>query len=147
MDLKEIFKHEEGQLYPTIAKLDQRFHKLRDLFKQFVGHFPPGPGAFPTSVEFEPEPDKPLLTVRWCGKELRFRFDMKNRAGRVRCLVSLPDEADEEEGDWEELGSFTFDGEAKTDITPPGPHDADPLMLNEAAVAYAVVGSFLVAAV
>lgn len=146
MELNEIFQYEDTQLYHKAAKLDQRFHQLHDLFVKFVGHFPPNAGWFPESVEFLPETEnEPRLTVRWCGKELCFRFEMAAEAGRVRCLVSLPPEGDEGETEWEELGSLTFNGQGETNVTPPGPH-TDPLVIHAKESAYAIVASFLVAA-
>lgn len=147
MELKDIFRHEERRLYPEVADLQARYNRLRRRFEQFVSFFLPAPeerGFFPPEVQFLPDPAKLLLTVRFCGKEFRFCFDMVKERGQVRCLVSSPNDAEDEQP--EELGRFTFNGEGITDIVPPGPRDADPIAIHEGRAAYGIVASFLIAA-
>jgi len=143
MELKDIFHHEERKLFPEVATLQARYIRLRGQFEQFVRFFPPARGAFPDAVEFVPEPEKPLLTVRFCGKEFRFCFDMVKEQGQVRCLISSPNEKEEDPA---ELGKFTFNGQGLTNIIPAGSRDADPLVIHEAPCAFGIVASFLAAA-
>ncbi len=148
MELKEIFNHEERRLYPEVADLAARYAKLRDRFARFVACFPPEAGHFPKEMEFEADAKKPLLTVRYCGKEFRFCFDMVGHQGQVRCLVSSSNEADEDSEEEEplELGKFTFNGQGQTNIVPAGSRDGDVLDIDETRPAYGIVASFLVAA-
>lgn len=143
MELKDIFRYEERQLYPELANLQRRYLQLRGRFAAFVDSFPPPRGRFPAEVEFVPDVNQPLLTVRFCGKELWFRFDMVEggACGQVRCLLP-PLEGKKEP---EELGRFTFNGEGITNITPPG-KNADPLVIYVSESAHGIVASFLSAA-
>ncbi|MEW5864105.1 MAG: hypothetical protein AB1773_11015 [Pseudomonadota bacterium] len=145
MELKDIFRYEERRLYPTMMGLRRCYDQLRNRFEEFVRCFPPQAGTLHDVAEFVGEPDKPLLTARFCGKEFRFRFDMAQggNRGQVRCLVFSPGEPDAKE---QELGRFTFNGEGITDIVPPGPN-ADPLPMNQQIPAYCIAGSFLTAAI
>lgn len=141
MELSDIFRHEDRRLYPEVANLQARYDRLRGRFEQFVRCFPPERGKFPEGGEFLPDTDLPLLTVRFCGKEFRFCFDMVKEQGQVRCLISSPNEEEEAE----ELSRFTFNREGITNIIPSGSRDADPLVIHEAPCAYGIVASFLVA--
>ena len=146
MELKEIFRHEERRLYPEAADLQRRYVRLRHRFEQFVRCFLPGElRDFPIDgVEFSPEPDKPLLVARFCGKKYRFCFDMIDQGarGQVRCLVSSSN--DEEDSEPEELGRFTFNGDGITNITPPP--EGDPLPIHEGGAPFGIIVSFLIAA-
>lgn len=142
MELKDIFRNERRRVFHELADLQARYLQLRERFAEFVRVFPPQAGAFPPEAEFDPDPEKPLLDVRFCGKELRFRFDIVERGarGQVRCLLPFPDPKKEPE----ELGRFTFNGEGIADI--PRAKDADPFAINVSASAYLIVASFLAAA-
>lgn len=141
MDLKDIFQNERRRVFHELADLQARYLQLRGKFAEFVRLFPPQAGAFPPEVEFLPDPEKPLLTVRFCGKELRFCFDIVEggASGRVRCLLPPPEGKKEPE----ELGRFTFNGEGRADI--PRAKESDPFQINIAASAYLIVASFLAA--
>ena len=146
MDLKDIYLNEGRELYDPLADRHARYESLRNRFMQFVRFFPPPEGGrpFPAGVEFVPEPDKPLLTVRFCGKELRFCFDMVGEQGQVRCLVASPNDVDEEP---KELSRFTFNGQGLTNIPPPaGARDADPLIIDSRRTACNIVANFLMVA-
>ncbi len=148
MELNEIFRHEEGRLYQEAADLQRRYVRLRTRFQQFVRCFPPAErNRFAADgAEFVAEPDKPLLVVRFCGKEYRFCFDMieQGARGQVTCLISSSNDGEDKEP--KELGRFTFNGEGVTNIVPPGGRDRDPLLIHEGGAARGIVASFLIAA-
>jgi hypothetical protein len=141
MELKEIFRHKEGQLFPALHMTHDRYNKLRDVFVQFIGRFPPGKGDnFPEGLDFQVDKAMPTMSVTYCGVEYRFLFDVVSDQGRVRC-TTLPLNASEDE-EPEELGTIEFNGKGITDIKTPD-EDSDEVELVDGA--YYVVANFLLA--
>lgn len=144
MELKDIFCYKEREIYEHAGHLQRRYVNLRERFAQFVGCLvPPEMKRLPVEgVEIVPALDEEQLLVRFGGKELRFCFGMveDGGGGEVRCFALSLHRQDEPV----EIGRFTFDGQGRTTIVPPGTED--PLEIHHTACALGIVLSFVVAA-